>query len=211
MPHLSCHLIPKDVPEDSPLWEKYAFRVRALRLDSLKMDPDSFISRYESEVKQPIEFSIGRLAERNAWSVVLLRTPNQEAAREPEVLLKDDTDYVGFCVMIDIRSESPSMAKREGVDNSAQDADWFMAAVYVDRSVRGIGAGKKMISFGLDVIRRVTKETGGDSAICVTSVVHGNTVALETYKKLGFKVTKEDEVEEKEGRSYHTTQLKMSL
>jgi len=32
-----------------------------------------------------------------------------------------------------------------------------------------------------------------------------NTTALELYNRLGFQVTDEDEVEEKEGRTYHTT------
>lgn len=43
------------------------------------------------------------------------------------------------------------------------------------------------------------------------SVVHGNTTALKLYNKLGSQVTDEDEVEGKEGRTYHTTQLKMQL
>jgi ribosomal protein S18 acetylase RimI-like enzyme len=60
-------------------------------------------------------------------------------------------------------------------------------------------------------IREQSRKAGTDNAICVTNVVHGNTTALKLYNKLGFQVTDEDEVEGKEGRTYHTTQLKMQL
>lgn len=125
--------------------------------------------------------------------------------------MKNDTEWVGFCVMVDIRSVPASMAERETVDHWAGATNWFMAAVYVDRSVHGTGARKKMIQFGIDTIREQSRKTGTDNAICVTNVVHGNTTALELYNRLGFQVTDEDEVEEKEGRTYHTTQLKMQL
>jgi ribosomal protein S18 acetylase RimI-like enzyme len=118
---------------------------------------------------------------------------------------------VGFCVMIDTRSISKSMIRREGTDHQVKGGDWFMAAVYVDRSVRGAGTGKKMIQFGIDTIREMAQRTQTDSGVCVTNVVHGNTNALQLYKRMGFQVTNEDDVEEKEGRSYHTTQLQLQL
>jgi ribosomal protein S18 acetylase RimI-like enzyme len=211
MPHISVHLLSKDIPDDSPLWEKYAWRVRATRLDSLRLDPGSFISTYESESKQPIEFTIGRLKEPEAWTILVVRTPNEEASKSSDALLHDETEYLGFCVMIDVRKPSPTMIEREGSDRSNAGEDWFMAAVYIDRSIRGTGAGKKMIQFGLDTIRKLSRESGTESAVCVTNVVHGNNNALALYKKLGFDVIDEDEVEEKEGRVYHTTKLRLIL
>jgi ribosomal protein S18 acetylase RimI-like enzyme len=211
MPHISRHILPKNIPDDSPWWEKYAWKVRAARLDSLKLDPNSFLSRYESEAKQPIEFTVGRLKEANAWTVVLVRSREEESPKDATVLLRDDADCVGFCVMIDIRSVSTSMTEREESDLSKKGADWFMAAVYVDRSVRGKGAGKSMIQFGIDAITDISRSKGVEGAVCVTNVMHGNNNALELYKKLGFQVTNADDVEEKEGRIYHTTTLKLTL
>lgn len=211
MSHLSYHLVPKDLPNDSPHWEKYAWRIRAARLDSLKLHPESFISRYESEAKQPIEFTIGRLKEPVAWTVIVARNADEVASKEPGVLLRDDTEYVGYCVLVNIQAPSPSSAEREGVDNSKKGADWFMAAVYVDSSARGMGAGKKMIQFGLETIRKVSRDRGEAKAVCVTNVLHGNDTALGLYKKLGFEVTDEKQVEEKEGRFYDTTALKIVL
>ncbi len=211
MVHLAVHLLSKDIPDDSPLWEKYAWRTRAARLDSLKLDPDSFLSKYESEVNQPIDFTIGRLKEPNAWTVLLVRTPDEAASQDPDFLLNEDTEYVGFCVMVDTHKVPASISERDGTSHTGKGAEWFMAAVYVDRSVRGTGAGKRMIQYGIGVIRDVSRKTGRDNAICVTSVRHGNNNALELYKKLGFEVTNEDEVEEKDGQSYHMTELKMRL
>ena len=211
MGHLSIHLLSKDIPNESPLWENYAWKMRAARLDSLKLDPESFMSKYDSEVKQPIEFTIGRLRERNAWTFFLVRSPEESASRNPDVLLHEDTEYVGFCVMIDLQSIPARMIEREGISYTDRGAEWFMAAVYADRSVRGSGAGKRMVQFGLDTIRDFSRKNGRPNAVCITAVRHGNNNALELYKKLGFEVTNGDDVEEKEGKSYHMTELKMQL
>jgi ribosomal protein S18 acetylase RimI-like enzyme len=211
MSHLSYTLVPKDLPGDSPQWEKYAWRLRAARLDSLRLHPEYFLSMYEDEVKQPIDFTIGRLKEPVAWTVIVGRSPHEEAARDPDVLLRDETEYVGFCVMVNIATTAPESAAREGVDNSKKDGDWFMAAVYLHTSVRGTGASKKMIQLGLEVIRKASRDRGEAKTVCVTNVLHGNEVALNLYKKVGFEVTDEDQVEEKGGRSVHTTALKMVL
>lgn len=211
MGHLSTHLLSKDIPDDSPPWEKYAWKMRAARLNSLKLDPESFMSKYDSEVKQPIDFTIGRLREPNAWTIILVRTPDEAASPNPDLLLREDTEYVGFCVMIDTHSMPASMTERDGTSYTDRGAEWFMAAVYVDRSVRGAGAGKRMVQFGLDTIRDLSSKTGRANAVCVTGVRHGNNNALELYKKLGFEVTNEDDVEEKEGKSYQMTELKMRL
>ena len=103
------------------------------------------------------------------------------------------------------------MTEREGTNHQDQGADWFLAAVYVDRSVRGTGFGKKMAQFGIETIRDASRKSGTNNAVCSVTVMHGNDNARELYKKLGFKVTDEDHVEEKEGKFYHTTQLKMEL
>ena len=211
MAHLSIHLLSKDIPDDSPLWEKYAWRIRAARLDSLKLDPESFMSKYDFEVRQPIDFTIGRLKEPNAWTVVLVRTPNEAASKDPDFLLDEATEYVGFCVMVDTESVPASMSERDGHNYAEKGGEWFMAAVYVDRSVRGTGAGKGMVQYGLEAIRDVSRKTGRNNAVCVTSVRHGNNNALELYKKVGFEIANEDAVEEKDGKSYHMTELKIRL
>lgn len=101
MSHLSLHVIPRDAKSDSE-WEKYTGRQRELRLRSLQHDQGSFVSRYESEVKEPTSFWIGRLKDPNAWTVVMIRGPDQ-MPEDGEVLLREDVEWVGFCVMVDAR------------------------------------------------------------------------------------------------------------
>ena len=185
MSHLSIHLVPKNLPESSPLWETYAWKTRAPRLEGLKLDPNSFISQYESEAKQPIEFTIERLKEPNAWTFVLIRSPDEATSQAPDVLLLDSTEYIGFCVIVDIRSVPTSMTEREGTNHQDQGADWFLAAVYVDRSVRGTGFGKKMVQFGIETIRDASRKSGTNNAVCSVTVMHGNDNARETLQEAG--------------------------
>lgn len=101
MSHLSLHVIPRDAKSDSE-WEKYCGRQRSLRLRSLQYDPGSFVSRYESEVKEPTSFWVGRLKDPNAWTVVMIRGP-EEMPEDDQILLREDVEWVGFCVMVDAR------------------------------------------------------------------------------------------------------------
>lgn len=114
MSHLSLHLIPRDAKSDSE-WEKYCGRQKALRLRSLQHDPGSFVSRYESEVKEPMSFWVGRLKEPTAWTVVMIRGPEQ-APEDEQVLLREDVEWVGFCVMIDARKLTQVLTSTDSVD-----------------------------------------------------------------------------------------------
>lgn len=102
MAHLSIHVIPRGPKPDSK-WEEYSVHQRELRLRSLKEDPASFISRYESEVEEPMSFWINRLKEPAAWTVVMARGPEDLPADDDEVLLRKDVEWVAFCVMLDAR------------------------------------------------------------------------------------------------------------
>lgn len=103
MSAVSLHVLPKDI-KDEAIWEAYATRSKALRLQSLQNDPKSFVSKYESEVKEPMSFWTGRLKDAKAWTVVM--TLSVEALLDTSALLREDVEWVGFCVMVDPDVES---------------------------------------------------------------------------------------------------------
>lgn len=102
MAHLSLHVLPRAPKPDSE-WEEYSVHQRKLRLRSLQEDTASFISRYESEVNEPMSFWVNRLKEPAAWTIVMVRGPEDLPVDEDEVLLREDVEWVAFCVMIDAR------------------------------------------------------------------------------------------------------------
>lgn len=112
MSHLSLHVIPRDPKSDSE-WEQYCGRQKALRLRSLQHDPGSFVSRYESEVKEPMSFWVGRLKDPTAWTVVMVRGP-EKLPENDQVLLRDDVEWVAFCVMIDARKLTQVLTSSDG-------------------------------------------------------------------------------------------------
>lgn len=101
MSFLSFHHLPRVVKDDS-VWEAYTTRMKPLRLRSLKEDPKSFVSRYEAEVKEPLEFWVGRLKDTKAWSIVMIHSA-EDLSDAGDILLRDDVKWVGFLVMIDRR------------------------------------------------------------------------------------------------------------
>ena len=210
MSHLSVHLIQISEDTAETTLEKYATRQRALRLKSLQTDPASFSSKYESEKAQPMSFWLNRVKEPTARTIVMISSPNEEAAHDPSVLLREDVEWVGVNVCVKIRNATTAMAKEEQKEAGAP-GEWYLAAVYVDRSVRGRGGGKRIVQFGIDLMRKEEQEQGRSGSVCLTNVLHGNDSALGLYLKLGFEITKSNAVEEKEGRTIHTTALKLQL
>lgn len=86
-----------------------------------------------------------------------------------------------------------------------------MAAVWLVPELRGQGAGKRLVQFGIDLIKEQNAKDGSEGGYCLTQVVHGNNNALELYKKLGFEISDANATMEKEGRTYTNTELRLAL
>ena len=212
MYHLSLHMLPKEVYSEA-VWKQYAQKMRPLRLKSLQSDPASFISKYASEVEEPITFWIGRLKEPSAWTIIMVRTQNMlsDTATADGSLLREDVEWVAYCVIIDVRHIPESMAQREGGTLSQHEEPWFMAAIWLDPTLRGQGAGQKLVQFAIDSISVENARTSPAGGKCMTNVSHGNDRALGLYKKIGFRVTDAHKTTDKNGEIQHMTELKLRL
>lgn len=192
----SIHTLPNVAPEEVTFRE-YSQRLRTLRLKSLQADPGSWISTYESEVNQPPEFWWNRLKEPRAVHHVLVKNdPDTDSSDTNSALLSGE--WLGFVVMLIPTAEDRS-------------PEYEMSALYIDTQARGLGLGKRMVQKVIETVRQHKAEVGEESPSCVANVRHGNDSALRLYQHMGFRVIDADQIAEKEGRKYHTTEMRFDV
>ncbi|KEF56209.1 uncharacterized protein A1O9_07790, partial [Exophiala aquamarina CBS 119918] len=195
MPH-SIYTLPKVDPKEATFRE-YSQRLRALRLKSLQADPGSWISAYESEVNQPPEFWWNRLKETRAIHHVLVKDDSEKVPCDIHSKLLAG-EWLGFVVMIIPSAEDKTL-------------EYEMSALYIDAQARGLGLGKRMVQKVIDTVRQHDAKVGEGSPFCVANVRHGNDSALSLYQHLGFLVIDADQIVEKEGKKYHTTEMRFDV
>lgn len=187
--------LPRPVQDEETL-KQCVLRMKSLRLEALQADPDSWISRYDSERVQPLEFWLDRLQDPHTHHLVMVKTSSvQTSPAQADQALLLQYDWVGFLVLVDTN----------------KGCEWFMAAVYLDKSLRGRGFGKQLVQAAIRTIALEKERSGSESAICITNVRHGNDRPLELYKQMGFRVSNADAVEEEDGQSYHATSLRLEI
>lgn len=192
----SIYALPR-LDQADATFREFSRRLKGLRLESLKADPDSWVSVYDSEVNQPDEFWWNRLKDSRAVHHILVKTtPEAGDADVQSTLLAGE--WVGFVVIIipDAENKSP---------------EYLMSALYIDAQARGIGLGKQMVQQVIDTVRKHEVKAGHASPFCTASVRHGNNSALALYQKLGFRIVDADQIEEKEGRKYHATEIRYDV
>ncbi|KAK5053968.1 hypothetical protein LTR84_001930 [Exophiala bonariae] len=192
----SIHTLPK-LDQADTTFQEFSRRLKNLRLQSLKADPDKWVSIYDSEVNQPDDFWWNRLQDSQAIHHILVKnTSESDGPDSKSVLLAGE--WVGFVVIIvpDAENKSP---------------EYLMNALYIDTQARGIGLGKRMVRQVIDTVRKHETKAGQAPPFCTASVRHGNDSALALYRKLGFRVVNADGIAEKEGRKYRTIEIRYDI
>lgn len=199
----SIHTIPETASDKSTFFE-YSSRLKKLRLESLKSDPDSWISVFESEVDQPPEFWFNRLSDPRAVHLVLVHDDPDSNSSSGETSTLLESQWVGFVVIITPENDSANEAGQPS-------SEYIMSALYVDSDFRGRGLGRRLVQATIQTVRDDVLRATVASPVCITNVRHGNDHALRLYQKLGFEVIDSDHHGEKEGRPYKSTMLRINL
>jgi ribosomal protein S18 acetylase RimI-like enzyme len=191
----SVHELQVPAP-DQGTFSEYQSKLKALRLRSLKEEPQSFSATYDNESRQSDEFWQGRLHNTKAVHLIIAR--DDLDGLKASLL---EQDWVGFVVMVE---PEPG---QDGSLRGSPDSPWKMTALYVVPEARGHGLGQRLVKASFDTI----KEKVGREAYYETSVLHGNENALRMYLRLGFHIVDPDEHWEKEGRDIAATKIGIEL
>jgi ribosomal protein S18 acetylase RimI-like enzyme len=186
---------------------EFASRLKALRLQTLKEDPDSWISLHEREADQPQEFWLSRLKSSSATHLVLLSVDSSHDASEGGTAALLKGEWVGSVVIL-----APELHQDDTADHmESTSAEYLMASVSVRSDVRGQGLGKRLVQAAIQTARNSALEMHISSSCLTANVRHGNDHALQLYQKLGFRIIDPEYHGEKEGRPYTSNILRVDL
>lgn len=172
---------------------------RTARLKSLQSDPASFRSKYESEVDQPIEFWIDRLRPAHVQHFMLIDLPEADIHFEGSksaqgVNLRPDVQIMGFMVVINTseaaRTQKPDAheMEMEKKDNPEGLETYWMAALWIDPSLRGQQFARKIIEASIGWMKEDAKARSLRKVRYRTTALQGNNRAVKVYEKNGFVV-----------------------
>ena len=199
--------LPTPAPDHDTLLE-FASRLKALRLQTLKEDPRSWISLHEREADQPQEFWLSRVKDSSATHLVLVSFDSSHDASEGGTAALLQGEWVGFVVILAPEPHQNDTANHVETTSS----EYLMASVSVRSDVRGQGLGKRLVQAAIQTARNNALEMHTLSSSCLTANVrHGNDHALQLYQKLGFRIVDPEYHGEKEGRPYTSNILRVDL
>lgn len=195
--------IPKQY-KDETLLREYVDKYRELRLKSLKTDPDSFLSTFASESKQPFKFWTERITALGVRHLVAVQLNGDLSATSITENLHAvlETEWVGTLVLLgpkDIASDDKSsLARGRLAEDNAEAksestaASYHLAGFYVAPETRGQGLGKSLVDRAMEAISQDRQKMHNTGAICTVAASHKNIVVRRLFKTMGFlEVTEE--------------------
>lgn len=146
MDNISIVRFPKS--EDTEVLIKQSRPMRIARLKSLKSDPTHFYSKFENESNQDTEFWLNRLRPRHVQHFVAVCS--EKPIEKTEALVLDAaTEFKGFAVVVNEYEAELAEKTTEGAtapESITNDLPtYFLAAMWVDTSLRGHGIGSRII------------------------------------------------------------------
>lgn len=189
MSNVRIYRLPKS--EDLNVLATQSRPLRIARLKSLQADPTSFYSKYENEVNQDREFWLDRLRPKfvEHFAAVISDTNHHS---DGLLAIDDTTEFPAVGVVINEYEEELADAAQS--DNNLQNEKgetlpaYLLAALWVDRSIRGQGVGSRMINESIAWVREDAKNRGWPKVRYRVTALHDNNRAMKLYESLGFHV-----------------------
>lgn len=182
------------LPKTSDLTElqTQAKATREVRLRSLKLDSEKFYSKYEDEVKQPLDFFVDRL--KPAWveHFVAAVVGDQAMFDEQHAPRADEYNkFEAILVMINEHAKGEEGATlRQSGFNVAEGylPTYSLAAVWVAPEYRGQRLGSEMIAKSLGWLKEDAIKRGWRRARCQLGAKPTNGDAIRLYRRFDFEV-----------------------
>lgn len=188
MPKTIVYRLPKS--EDDEVLKIQSRPMKLIRLKSLQLDPASFHSKYDVEVKYEQELWLSRLRGKHVQHFVLMSVDDTHDEKR-EIPLDDTTEFLGVMVVInEYEEESVAQTKSGKVadSNSWSVPTYFLGYLYVDSSLRSQGLGTKIIKESIAWIKEDARSKDWPSVRYRVTAMHGNDRAVNLYVRNGFKV-----------------------
>ena len=197
--------------ENQSMLQSYAERYRKIRLEALKMEPQAYSSKYETECQWPLDIYMNRLNNPLLKTFVALDTQAESTndADDHSELLK--CPWKGTLGVLgpkpassgDITASKPPWAlfqraeKPEGkapistTDPSTQ-VVYLTVGVYVTKEARLSGIGKQLVQISHAAVREEALGLNAKSALIVVMAEMDNEGGKALYRSQGFQVVAED-------------------
>lgn len=166
--------------------------MRIARLRSLQEDPESFKSKYEDEIEQPLEFWLNRLKPEDCQHFVATTTP------------PDDPENVEFKAFMVVISESVS-------DKKHNIPTYFLAAFWVASELRGQRVGTRVVEESIRWVKEDAKMKGWTRICYRLAVAPNNRRVLNLYNRLGFSMVSKGSEEDDDGFEDDFFEMRMSI
>ncbi|KAJ5893989.1 hypothetical protein N7495_005680 [Penicillium taxi] len=155
-----------------------ARKYRDLRLQALKVSPESFSSTYEIESAFTEEEWISRLTVENREVFICSAQPLDGSATEwiAQVTVCGPMSEADFTLPIE--SEQPAQKSDE------EEERWQMLSLFALLSHRGNGLGGKLCQEALNYLRTLRSSPPGVQVRLIVKA--GNDITINLYKRLGF-------------------------
>lgn len=180
-------------PKDLTQLQIQAQATREIRLRSLKLDPEKFYSKHDDEVKQALDFFMGRL--RPDWVehfVATEVTDQTKLDQKGNPILDENSIFEAILVMINENAKEEEKRSGDNDPSAAQEClpTYSLAAIWVDPEHRGYKLGSRMISESLRWLREDALQRGWKRVLCQLAVKPSNEAAIRLYHRFGFEVVK---------------------
>jgi ribosomal protein S18 acetylase RimI-like enzyme len=188
-----------------------AQKSKALRLESLKTNPEAFSSTYENEVKFDDSKWEERLKSPSARTVVCLDLSGYDGAGG-DVQTAAEAAWVGVIVLMGPRMldgpypplDGGSLSSvfpaapiwsRDSMDTKPRTSLYLINALYVTPSGRGKGLGRRMVEEVVAISRAEfdNDKVPGEDGACLVFAEKDNEAATRLYLACGFEVVGEDD------------------
>jgi ribosomal protein S18 acetylase RimI-like enzyme len=166
-------------------WRNLIAKQKELRLQALRLSPDSFSSTYDREVAfSDYEWEV-RLQNPLAFTFIAVELPNDQSPNGDDCVLTE-SEWDGFGVLFGPVGEDGSSSS-DNVTTGQECPTFGIFGLYVLPDVRKVGVGKKLTEAIIEHGKLLAKEKGAGDVVFKISAAPTNVAALRLYENLGFR------------------------
>lgn len=193
--------------KDNTLANEYARRYQSIRLEALKLEPQAFSSKYETESGWPLHRFADRLKNPSSRTFIGIQSMNESKTVKSQQLLLQN-HWQGTLTLLGPKFrgleaiaatkppwdlfEQPEGSEEPETQDPVQQVVYLIVGVYVTAPARSKGAGRKLVQASLSAIKAEALALRASSALCIVMAGNENESGKTFWLRNGFKLVGED-------------------